>query len=253
METGAASGQSPSDLWVHVPCQLVSPGGSFSELPACQEPPPLPSCFPHRLGTATPDLQQLLSPLTRACGGAGGWVGATETQRMPPAPTVVRTVFKSHRRPIAEGSSCCYADRETQSPTEVFASHIPGERLQMVGMGRRGNRKVKKDEGWIGLYLGAFAHILPPQFLHPLIFRESDSVQLTFTGPCPRGVGSKEALDVVNLLATLLPGRKGCQATEHPDGQNWTPGVWARGSEVKGEGPAKDKLSPATLFPWRQP
>ena len=84
LETGAVSGQSPSDLWVHVPCQLVSPGGSFSELPACQEPPSLPSCFPHRLGTATPDLQQLLSPLTRACGGAGGWVGATETQRMPP-------------------------------------------------------------------------------------------------------------------------------------------------------------------------
>ena len=46
LETGAVSGQSPSDLWVHVPCQLVSPGGSFSELPACQEPPSLPSCFP---------------------------------------------------------------------------------------------------------------------------------------------------------------------------------------------------------------
>lgn len=35
---------------------------------------------------------------------------------------------------------------------------------------------------------------------------------------------------------TLLPGRKGCQATEHPDNQNETPVAWGGGSEVRGRG-----------------
>ena len=43
----------------------------------------------------------------------------------------------------------------------------------------------------MGVDLGVFAHILPLQFFHSFVCREPSSAQLTFTSPCPGGVGDR--------------------------------------------------------------
>ena len=62
-------------------------------------------------------------------------------------------------------------------------------------------RKTKEGGGgWMWVGLGAFTHVLPPQFFQSFICREPSSAQLTFASPCP---GGDAVLDVVSLLATL--------------------------------------------------
>ena len=121
------------------------------------------------------------------------------------------------------------------------------------GVGRKGNRKGKEDEGWIGFYLGALAHILP-QFFPSFIFGDSNSVPLTLTSPCPwRSGGSDEVLDVVSLLVPLLPVRKECQATEHSDSQNQTHVVRAGELKVRGKELAETNCHLPPFFPGVSP
>lgn len=86
LETGAASGQSPFDLWVHFPCQRVRPPLSLQPLRSPSPKLPL-SYFPLGLGAPISGSHQSSSEDPKLWGKLG-W-----GECWPP---VVLTSFKSH-------------------------------------------------------------------------------------------------------------------------------------------------------------